>query len=69
MQLLGAGAEGSSIDQLLADMDSPLESYARDDCPLKSAAVASALVKFVEKATICAYIRKVSDIHIEPMPG
>ena len=68
-QLFGAGAEGGSIDQLLADMDSPLESDAHDDSALESAAADNELVKFVNKVIIDAYNQKVSDIHIEPMPG
>ncbi len=68
-QLFGAGADSSSIDQLLADMDSPLEGDAIDDSSLESAAADNELVKFVNKVIIDAYNQKVSDIHIEPMPG
>ncbi|MFS2033143.1 GspE/PulE family protein [Polaromonas sp. CT11-55] len=68
-QLFGAGADSSSIDQLLADMDSPLEGEAADDSSLESAAADNELVKFVNKVIIDAYNQKVSDIHIEPMPG
>jgi type II secretory ATPase GspE/PulE/Tfp pilus assembly ATPase PilB-like protein len=68
-QLFGAGNEGSSIDQLLADMDSPLDNDAGDDSALESAAADNELVKFVNKVIIDAYKQKVSDIHIEPMPG
>ncbi len=68
-QLFGAGNEGGSIDQLLADMDSPLENDAADDSALESAAADNELVKFVNKVIIDAYKQKVSDIHIEPMPG
>ena len=68
-QLFGAGNEGGSIDQLLADMDSPLENDAHDDSSLESAAADNELVKFVNKVIIDAYNQKVSDIHIEPMPG
>ena len=68
-QLFGAGNEGGSIDQLLADMDSPLENDAIDDSSLESAAADNELVKFVNKVIIDAYNLKVSDIHIEPMPG
>jgi type II secretory ATPase GspE/PulE/Tfp pilus assembly ATPase PilB-like protein len=68
-QLFGAAAEGSSIDQLLADMDSPLDSESGDDSSLESAAADNELVKFVNKVIIDAYNQKVSDIHIEPMPG
>ena len=68
-QLFGAGAEGGSIDQLLADMDAPLEGESADDSSLESAAADNELVKFVNKVIIDAYNQKVSDIHIEPMPG
>jgi len=68
-QLFGAGADSSSIDQLLADMDSPLEGESIDDSSLESAAADNELVKFVNKVIIDAYNQKVSDIHIEPMPG
>jgi type II secretory ATPase GspE/PulE/Tfp pilus assembly ATPase PilB-like protein len=68
-QRFGAGADSSSIDQLLADMDSPLEGDAIDDSSLESAAADNELVKFVNKVIIDAYNQKVSDIHIEPMPG
>ena len=69
-QLLGAVGQTSSIDQLLADMDSPLDTEAMgDDSALESAAADNELVKFVNKVIIDAYHQKVSDIHIEPMPG
>jgi len=68
-QLFGAGAESSTIDQLLADMDAPLEGEGADDSSLESAAADNELVKFVNKVIIDAYNQKVSDIHIEPMPG
>ena len=68
-QLFGAGNEGSSIDQLLADMNAPLEDASFDDSSLESAAADNELVKFVNKVIVDAYNQKVSDIHIEPMPG
>ena len=68
-QLFGSGNDGGSIDQLLADMDSPLENDAHDESSLESAAADNELVKFVNKVIIDAYNQKVSDIHIEPMPG
>ena len=68
-QLFGADNDGGSIDQLLADMDSPLDNDAIDDSSLESAAADNELVKFVNKVIIDAYNQKVSDIHIEPMPG
>ncbi len=68
-QLYGAGAEGGSIDQLLADMDGgPIDDGSNDDS-LESAAADNELVKFVNKVIIDAYHQKASDIHIEPMPG
>ena len=67
-QLFGVG-DGGSIDQLLADMDSPLENDAHDESALESAAADNELVKFVNKVIVDAYNQKVSDIHIEPMPG
>jgi type II secretory ATPase GspE/PulE/Tfp pilus assembly ATPase PilB-like protein len=63
------GADGGSIDQLLADMNAPAEDYSFDDSALESAAADNELVKFVNKVIIDAYNQKVSDIHIEPMPG
>ena len=68
-QLFGVGNEGGSIDQLLADMDAPLENDAYDESALESAAADNELVKFVNKVIVDAYNQKVSDIHIEPMPG
>lgn len=68
-QLFGAGVDSSTIDQLLADMDSPLEGDSLDESSLESAAADNELVKFVNKVIIDAYNQKVSDIHIEPMPG
>lgn len=68
-QLYGAGAEGGSIDQLLADMDGgPIDDGYNDDS-LESAAADNELVKFVNKVIIDACHQKASDIHIEPMPG
>jgi type II secretory ATPase GspE/PulE/Tfp pilus assembly ATPase PilB-like protein len=68
-QLYGAGAEGGSIDQLLADMDGgPIDDGSNDDS-LESAAADNELVKFVNKVIVDAYNQKASDIHIEPMPG
>ncbi len=68
-QLFGAGNDGGSIDQLLADMNTPVDDYSFDDSALESAAADNELVKFVNKVIIDAYNQKVSDIHIEPMPG
>ena len=68
-QLFGAAVDNSTIDQMLADMDgSPMEDGENEDA-LESAAADNELVKFVNKVIIDAYNQKVSDIHIEPMPG
>ncbi len=68
-QLYGAGAEGGSIDELLADLNAPMDDDGSDDSSLESAAADNELVKFVNKIIIDAYNMKASDIHIEPMPG
>jgi len=68
-QLYGAGAEGGSIDELLADMNAPIDDDTGDDNSLESAAADNELVKFVNKIIIDAYNLRASDIHIEPMPG
>ena len=68
-QLFGGAAESSTIDQLLADMNVPLEDDSGNDDSLESAAADNELVKFVNKVIIDAYKQKASDIHIEPMPG
>jgi type II secretory ATPase GspE/PulE/Tfp pilus assembly ATPase PilB-like protein len=67
-QFFGAGAEGGSINELLADLNAPLDDDA-DENSLESAAADNELVKFVNKVIIDAYNQRVSDIHIEPMPG
>ncbi len=68
-QLYGLEATGGSIDELLADMDgAPMDDGSNDDS-LESAAADNELVKFVNKVIIDACHQKVSDIHIEPMPG
>jgi len=68
-KIFGQEDSGSSIDELLADMDSaPIDDGSADDS-LESAAADNELVKFVNKVIIDAYSQGVSDIHIEPMPG
>ena len=67
-QIFGLEVEGGSIDELLADMDGGPIDDGNDDS-LESAAADNELVKFVNKVIIDAYHQKVSDIHIEPMPG
>ncbi len=68
-QLYGAGVEGGSIDEMLADMDGSAGDDSSNDDSLESAAADNELVKFVNKVIIDAYNQKASDIHIEPMPG
>lgn len=68
-QLYGAGAEGGSIDEMLADLSAPIDEEGGDESSLESAAADNELVKFVNKVIIDAYNLKVSDIHIEPLPG
>ncbi len=67
-QLYGAD-EGGSIDDLLADLSAPMDDEGSEDSGLESAAADNELVKFVNKVIIDAYNQKVSDIHIEPLPG
>jgi type II secretory ATPase GspE/PulE/Tfp pilus assembly ATPase PilB-like protein len=68
-QIFGMESVGSSIDDMLAGMDSqPMEDGSSDDS-LESAAADNELVKFVNKVILDAYHQGVSDIHIEPMPG
>jgi len=68
-QLYGAGGEdGASIDELLADLSAPADDDGEDGDAV-SAAADNELVKFVNKVIIDAYNQKVSDIHIEPLPG
>ncbi len=68
-QLFGAGADGGSINEMLADLSAPGDSEVDDDSALASAAADNELVKFVNKIIVDAYNMKASDIHIEPMPG
>ncbi|TFZ01973.1 GspE/PulE family protein [Ramlibacter humi] len=67
-QLYGAGA-GESIDDLLADLNAPMDDDGEGDGNLESAASDNELVKFVNKVIIDAYNQRCSDIHIEPLPG
>jgi type II secretory ATPase GspE/PulE/Tfp pilus assembly ATPase PilB-like protein len=68
-QLYGALDDGQSIDELLADLNAPLDDESGDDTSLESAAADNELVKFVNKIIVDAYNLRASDIHIEPMPG
>ena len=67
-QLYGVGA-GESIDELLADLNVPVDDEGGEDSGLESAASDNELVKFVNKVIIDAYHQRCSDIHIEPLPG
>ncbi|WP_298930565.1 ATPase, T2SS/T4P/T4SS family [uncultured Ramlibacter sp.] len=67
-QVYGIEAESGSIDDLLADL-SPADDDGAEEGSLESAAADNELVKFVNKVIVDAYTQKVSDIHIEPLPG
>jgi type II secretory ATPase GspE/PulE/Tfp pilus assembly ATPase PilB-like protein/ribonuclease HII len=69
-QLYGTPDEGQSIDEMLADLNAPMdEDGGGDESSLESAAADNELVKFVNKIIVDAYNLRASDIHIEPMPG
>ena len=68
-QLFGAAVDSTTVDELLAGMDGGPMDDGSEDTSLESAAADNELVKFVNKVIIDAYHQKVSDIHIEPMPG
>ena len=68
-QLYGTDEGGASIDELLADLSAPSDEEGGEDGDAVSAAADNELVKFVNKVIIDAYNQKVSDIHIEPLPG
>jgi type II secretory ATPase GspE/PulE/Tfp pilus assembly ATPase PilB-like protein len=69
-QLWGADESGgASIDEMLADMSSPMDDESAEDGDAVSAAADNELVKFVNKVIIDAFNQKASDIHIEPLPG
>jgi type II secretory ATPase GspE/PulE/Tfp pilus assembly ATPase PilB-like protein/putative methionine-R-sulfoxide reductase with GAF domain len=67
-QLYGAD-DGGTIDELLADLSAPMDDEGGEDGDAVSAAADNELVKFVNKVIVDAYNQKVSDIHIEPLPG
>jgi type II secretory ATPase GspE/PulE/Tfp pilus assembly ATPase PilB-like protein len=67
-QIYGAPDE-ASVEDLLADMSSPMDDELGADDDAVSAAADNELVKFVNKVIIDAYNMKASDIHIEPLPG
>jgi type II secretory ATPase GspE/PulE/Tfp pilus assembly ATPase PilB-like protein len=66
-QLYGSDS-GESIDELLADLNAPVDDDS-DEGSLESAASDNELVKFVNKIIVDAYNQRCSDIHIEPLPG
>jgi type II secretory ATPase GspE/PulE/Tfp pilus assembly ATPase PilB-like protein len=66
-QIYGA-EDGASVEELLADMSSPMDEDG-DEGDAVSAAADNELVKFVNKVIIDAYNMKASDIHVEPLPG
>ncbi len=68
-QLYGTGQTTSSIDDLLAELHSPLEDDTSAEQAMVSAAQDNELVKFVNKVIVDAHHQGASDIHIEPMPG
>jgi type II secretory ATPase GspE/PulE/Tfp pilus assembly ATPase PilB-like protein len=68
-QLYRSNDTGQSIDELLADLNAPLDDELADDSGLESAAADNELVKFVNKVIVDAYAHRCSDIHIEPLPG
>src|SRR4051812_44863702 len=68
-QLYGSADTGQSIDELLADLNVPIDDELSDDSGLESAAADNELVKFVNKVIVDAYAQRCSDIHIEPLPG
>lgn len=69
-QLWGAQDSGQSVEELLADLNVPLDDEASgDESSLESAAADNELVKFVNKIILDAYHQRASDIHIEPLPG
>jgi len=68
-QLWGSQDSGQSVEELLADLNAPLDDEGADESSLESAAADNELVKFVNKIIIDAYHQRASDIHIEPLPG
>ncbi len=60
--------DGTSIDDLIADLPEALDSEG-DDLVAETAAADNELVKLVNKIIVDAYHQGASDIHIEPLPG
>ncbi|MBA2676488.1 ATPase, T2SS/T4P/T4SS family [Ramlibacter sp.] len=68
-QLYGS-ENGASIDELLADLNAPMDDEGGGDMSaLESAAADNELVKFVNKVIVDAYNMGASDVHVEPLPG
>ena len=61
--------DSGNIDDLLGTLDEDAEGEVAGGEDVVSAAADNELVKLVNKVIIDAYNQKVSDIHIEPMPG
>ncbi len=68
-QLWGSQDSGQSVEEMLADLNAPLEDDGEEGGSLESAAADNELVKFVNKVIVDAYHQRASDIHIEPLPG
>lgn len=68
-QLWGSQDSGQSVEEMLADLNAPLDDEGAEGDSLESAAADNELVKFVNKIIIDAYQQRASDIHIEPLPG
>src|SRR4051812_37456462 len=67
-QLWGSAHDEQSVEDLLADLSTPIDDGSEDNA-LESAAADNELVKFVNKVILDAYHQRASDIHIEPLPG
>lgn len=68
-QLWGSMQDEQSVEDLLADLSSPMDDEGGEDNSLESAAADNELVKFVNKIIVDAYHQRASDIHVEPLPG
>ncbi len=69
-QLYHTATDHGTIDDLLADLQTPAEDdVASSEQAVASAAADNELVKFVNKVIVDAHQQGASDIHIEPMPG
>ncbi len=68
-QLYPSATDHSTIDDLLADLQTPAEDEVASELSVASAAADNELVKFVNKVILDAHHQGASDIHIEPLPG